>query len=489
MEIIEEKSDLESKFNKSSDYGILVLLDGENLSVKEKKYLIEHCQSRIDQMDIDIFLQMIRQTNQSFCEACNQYLSSKISSLSVSQIEKLLYVNKYYHKVSEIAPFLLNQDWFQRKKDKEYKAFFIAYELEKLLRTESVSKEKIRNIGVDVIDLLPSISGDFMLFDMIMKNYLSLLEKYNPEYFETFKGQGYKKIDHQIASEKELTPNMIIFDCGITKRELKANVDYFEFYEKADDEAFAYAHAGTIRINMAAIEDVYKQYENKKIGTQMIFYVIGHEIDHVYCERYKNNMNNDFKEELRVFNSRISSALQETVNRNFYLEYHNCFSHEFSANIRGIETLYHKQKYLPSITKEDKEKINKLLASILFSSYCLVDGEPTKYGYVGPVEFTREKFKKIKDNLPKFALRCLLNNKKDLPRKLEMIENNLSELEKCLLGYYNSYIGILKLIASGEVNSVNLFDDLPNFYDKYKRLIGEEFPQYSTSYSSDIKRK
>lgn len=488
MDIIDENHNLVSKFNMSSDYDILLLLDGEKLSAKEKKYLIEHCQNRIEQMNIDIFLQTIRQTDQIFCETCSQYLSSKIPSLTVAQTEELLYVNKYYHEVSEIATFLVKQDWFRMRMNDEYKAFFIAFELEKMLKMESISKEKIIDIGANIINLLASINGNFMLFDMIIKNYLSLLEKYIPQYFENFKEQGYEMINRQVAGEKELTPNMIIFDCGITKKELKSNVDYFEFYEKDDGEAFAYAHAGTVRINVAAIKDIYQQYENKRIGTQMLLYVIGHEIDHVYCQRYKGNGSKESIEELRVFNSSISSALQQAVNRNFYLEYHNCFSHEFSANIRGIETLYYKQKYLPSITKKDKEEMNRLLAKILFTSYCLVEDDSTKYGYVGPIEFTRENFKKIKDNLPGYASHCLLNNQKELPSELEIIESNLSEIEKCLLGYYNQYIGVLKLIANGKVNSVNLFDDLPTLYDKYKILIGEEFPPYLTSCSSNIKR-
>lgn len=489
MDIInEDKKELVSKFNMSSDYDILIMLDGENLSVDDKKYLIEHCQTRINQMDINIFLQAIRQTNQEFCEECNQYLSSKIPLLTVAQTEELLYVNKYYHEVSKVADFLVKQDWFHEKKEKEYKNFFIAYELEKMLKMKLVDKKTIVDFGADIISLLTSTDGNFILFDMVIKNYLFLLEKYNPQYFETFKKTGYDIINQQIASEHELSLNMIIFDCGITKTELKSNVDYFEFYEKEDGEAFAYAHAGTVRINVAAIKDIYQQYENKKIGTQMIFYIIGHEIDHIFCERYKSNVNNDFMEELKVFNSSISLALQEVVNRNFYLEYHNCFSHEFAANIKGIETLYHKQKYLPSITEKDREEMNRLLAKILFSSYCLVADDSTEYGYVGPVEFSREEFKKFKDNLPGYACHCLLNNQKDLPSELEIVEDNMNEVEKFLFGYYNEYIGILKLVANGKVNSVNLFEDLPILYDKYERLVGEEFPPYLPSYS-DIKKK
>ncbi len=492
MAIIDENQALESEFNMRSDLDILLMLTGKKLSVKEKKYLIEHCQNRIEKMDVEIFLQTIRQIDQAFCKACNQYLSSKIPSLTVAQTEELLYENKNYHEMSEIAIFLVQQDWFQSKKEDKYKSFFIAFELEKMLDMESISEEKIVTMGADIINLLTSTNGSSMVFDMVIKNYLSLLGKQNPQYFESFKIQGYEVINQQIAYNKELTPNMVIFDCGVTKKESNSNVDYFEFYDKGDkqtEEAFAYAHAGRVCFNTTAIKDFYQQYENKKIATQILFYVIGHETDHVYCERYKSNMNNDSMEELRVFNSRISSALQEATSRKFYKDYHNCFSHEFLANIKGIETLYYKQKLLPSITKADKEEINRLLARILFSSYCRVVDDSTRYGYVGPVEFSREEFKELKDNLPGYACHCLLNNQKELPSELVRVEENLTEIEKFSLGYYNQYIGTLKLIANGKISSVNLFEDLPTLYDQYEKLNGETFPPYLTNEDSNIKKK
>lgn len=492
MEIIDvEKKDLEAKFNSSDDYSILILLNGSDLSVDDKKYLIDHCQERINQMDIEIFLQTIRQTDQEFCERCSQYLSSKIQSLTVTQIEKLLYVNKYYHEVSKIAEFLLKQNWFQLKKEKEYKTFFIAYELEKLLKMKSVDKQKMVDFGIDIVNQLTLTIGEPMLFDMVIKNYLFLLEKYNFEYYEEFKKHGYDILNQQIANNKELTPNMIIFDCGITKIDLGSNImDYFEFYEKENEKTFAYAHAGTVRINVATIKKNYLQYKNKKTGSQMLLYVIGHEIDHVFCERFKcteNYANNNLITELKVFNSGISSALQE-LDRSFYLEYHNCFAHEFAANVQGIKTLYQKQKNLPSITKEDKEEINQLLAQILLSSYCLVEDNSIEYGYVGPVEFTRGNFKNFKDNLPGYARHCLLNNQTDLPNELELIEKNLNEEEKFLLGYYNKFIGILELIADGKITSTNLFKDLPILYNKYQNLVEGKFLPYLTN-ANDIRKK
>lgn len=492
MEIIDEDKTLISKFNLSDDYDILRMLVGEALSVEEKRYLIEHCQNRIEQMAIDIFLQMIRQTDRDFCEECNQYLSSKIPSLTVAQTEKLLYVNEYYHKVSEIAKFLVKQDWFQKKKTKEYKTFFMAYELEKMLKEESIDKKKIIDFGIDIANQLTLTDGEPRLFDMVIKNYLSLVEKYNPEWFEEFKRQGYAKMNQQIASNQELTHNMIIFDCNITKIELGTNVDNFEFFEDENGESFANAHAGTVRINVAAIKINYQQYENKKIGTQMLLYVLGHEIDHVFCERYQlleKRANNNSMTELKVFNAGVGAALQEILVRSFYLEYHNCFSHEFVANIQGIRTLYQKQKYLPSITKEDKENINQLLAQILLYSYCLVGNNSTEYGYVGPVEFTRGKFNNFKDNLPGRVIPHLLNGQKDLPSELEIFEQNLSEEEKFILGYYNQYIGILELIADEKVKSTNLFEDLPILYDKYQSLVEGKYSPYLTSDNNIRKEK
>lgn len=481
METIDSKmKTLETEFNKSNDYSIMLYLDGDSLTVDEKKYLIDHCQERLNQMDMDLFLQTIRQTNLEFCEKCSHYLSNKIKSLTNPQIEDLLYINKYYHNVSMIANFLMKQDWFVAKKDKEYKNFFIAFKLEELLKTEVVEEQEIISLTIDIVSQL-LLDSNPTLFDMIIKTYLSLLEK-SPlkiKILDNFKRQGYKIIDKQIRENKELTSNMIIFDCAITKLEQASNVDYFEFYEKEDDNCFAYAHAGTVRINVAAIKDIYKQHQNKKIGVQRIFYVIGHEIDHVFCERYKKGDSKNLIEELRIFNSKISSALQSSLNRDFYLDYHDCFSHEFSATIKGIEALYHKQEYLPSITIEDKEEINKILAKILLYSYCqATDDYNNNNGYLGPVEFTRSEFNSIKEDLPRFAYHCLLNNQKDLPNELEEIENNLTEIEKFMLGYHNKYIGILELIYKDNIKSTDLFKDLPDLYEKYKDLIEGTYPPY-----------
>lgn len=200
---INDNNNLISKFNSSSDYGILLLINGDNLSAKEKRYLIENCQNRIEQMDINIFIQTLRQTDYNFCEELSQYLSLKIPTLTISQIEDLLYTNKYYHAVSEIASFLVKQNWFINKGNTDYKCFFTAFELEKMLQLDFVSEEKIQAIGSDIIDLLTANKGSSLLFDMIIKNYLSLLQKYAPQYFEYFKNQGYETINRQIAEEKE----------------------------------------------------------------------------------------------------------------------------------------------------------------------------------------------------------------------------------------------------------------------------------------------
>ena len=470
----EKKKKLEKRFNSSNEWDALTMLCSTDYTTEEKKYLIYHCQNRLNQMDPEIYLQTIRQINKELCEACESYLNSTLPLLSVKQIEKLLYVNKYFHKVSEISKWLMKQEWFQERQEKEYKNFFVAFELENELQKESVDKNKLIDLETKILTLLKTMNGVPELFDMTIKNYLSLLEKYYPEYLECFKRHGYEIINEHIENNRELTFNMIIFDCGMTKIELGTNVDHFEFYKEKEGPT-AYAHAGTVRINLNAIEQIYQMYQNKKFGTQLIFFMIGHETDHVFCERYQSKNNKkDLKEELKVFNSRLSLALQDLETKEFYSEYHDCFSHEYSANIKGIEMLYQKQKYLPSITKKEKEEANKLLAEYLLYSYCFVE----ECGYVGPVEFTRMRFKRHERNLPKYLFHLSLNKQKDLPEELEMVEKNLSEDDKFMLGYHNQYIGILELIVDGKLNSENLFEDLPTLYNKYGELVKSKYPPY-----------
>ena len=66
-----------------------------------------------------------------------------------------------------------------------------------------------------------------------------------------------------------------------------------------------------------------------------------------------------------------------------------------------------------------------------------------------------------------------------MPEELEVLEENLSELERLLFGYYNRYIGIIALIAKGELESKNIFEDIEDLYDKNKDAVKETYPSFN----------
>lgn len=476
MEVIEQGRTIIEDFNKSDDYRILNILAGVQTSNEEKKFLIDNCEERISQMDIDILLQTLRCVDLSFCDLCKDFIKKTIFSLSTRQVEDLLYRNKHYNEVSNIATFLVGEDWF--KSVSEFQIFILAYELEGLLNMENVDKETTIEMGVRIINVLTVLNTNPELFDMIMKNYISLLEKFNKEFIEQFKIYGYEIMDKHIEDGKELTPNLLIFDCEIMEHNNQANVSYFEFYDstdKEDGELIAYARAGKVRINVDVIKSVYDELKNNKTAIQWILKVIGHEIDHVFCQRYKSGEERDLYTELKVYNSCIAETLQNLVKRDYYLHWHDNFTHEYQANIAGIKSVYERYKYLKSIKLEDKIEINRLFAILLRSSFCEIENSPNK-GYFNAIEFTRYDFSKFKDNLPMYARHRLFNGQIEMPSELQELESNLTQMERFMLGYHNIYMGIIDLIAKGEIKTANIFEELEILYEEYKDCVKDTFP-------------
>lgn len=481
MGLRENKLALIDEFNASDDYGILLILAGNQTTDEDKKFLLENCYERITKMDIELILQTLRCVDLSFCQSCENFIKNIISHLAGSQIEDLLYRNKHYHDVNNIAHYLIEQEWFISSN--KNKIFVLAYELEKFLKEEYVSEETTIDLGINIIETLTHTNNNPELFDMIMKNYLGLLKKHNKKFIEQFKIYGYEAMDKHLASDQEITPNLIIFDCEIMCLNNDTNVSFFEFYNSKNDknkDAFAYAHAGVVRINVDAIKDVYAEYKNKMTATQIIFYVIGHEIDHIFCERYQSEEERNFYTELKVYNSGVAEALQNIVNREFYREWHDNFTHEYQANIAGIKTVYERYDYLKSIKIEDKIEMNRLFALLLRSSFCQIEHKD-KSGYFAAVEFTRDEFAKYKDNLPGYAYHHLFNGQVEMSEELQEVENNLSEYERFMLGYYNKYMAIIDLIAKGEIKTTNIFADLPELYEKYKDTLKDNFPPFIKS--------
>lgn len=487
MGFSEQERTIIEDFNMSDDYRLLRILAGTQTSNEEKKFLIDNCGERISRMETDILLQTLRCVDSSFCLTFKEFIQNTISSLSTRQVEALLYENKHYNEVSNIAEFLIGEEWF--KSAEENKTFILAYELERLLNEENVNKETTIEMGIKIINTLTVLNTNPELFDMIMKNYISLLESYNKEFIEQFKVYGYEVMDKHLEEGKEITPNLLIFDCEIMRFSHQTNVSHFEFYDSTNDtnrDAFAYAHAGKVRINVDAIKDVYAEQKNKMTVTQWIFFVIGHEINHIFCEWYQVGEERDLYTELQVYNSGIADALHNMVKREFYRYWHDNFTHEFQANIAGIKSVYERYKYLKSIKLEDKIEVNRLFAMLIRSSFCEME-KSSKKGYFNAVEFTRYEFSKYKDDLPGYARHHLFNGQVEMPSELQELESNLTEYERFMLGYHNIYMGIIDLIAKGEIKTTNIFDDLDTLYEECKDRIKDTFPPF-VERNTDIKK-
>lgn len=473
-------------YNAMDDISLFLIMLSANVSLEEKKYIINNCSSRLNGMKEESYLQMMRQFEMKDVLGLSNYICDKVKSFNREQLEKTLYVNKYYHEISDLSEYLSTKEWFCN--DKKSSSFLMGYKLEKMLEERDVSREKLNELGKDILNELTEDSHDVQLSDMILKNYLSLFEKFSPEVVEDFISSGYKIIDKWIAKGMDVTPNMIIFMCHSIKKNLKLDnfAEFFEFSNEPEENYFAYHHVNKVNINTAAAKRNYEMFNDKNVAFLYLFFVLGHELGHAYALEYKTFTNReDLKEELLVHNACISKALQEVKTRDFYLEYHDCFPHEFYANLVGLEMMYGQYRRFPSISEISKEEINHLLASSLFYSYPM----DSKTGaYMGVVDFAHRFFDEEKDNLPGFARICILDNQAELPEELAEVEKNLDDMEKFKLGYHNKYIGILELIANGTVKTTNIIRDLPDLYLKYGDLVEGKYPAYTEKIMTSDKK-
>lgn len=464
-------------YNAMDDYTLFLTMLSTMVSLEEKKYIINNCSTRLEKMEENVYLQMIRQFDKSDILGLSEYICNKVKGLSQEQLEKVLYVNKYYHELSDLAEYLCKQEWFIN--DKKAISFLVGYSLEKMIKEEDSDKKVIKSIGRIILDEFSSSNHNVELADMILKNYFSLLEKISSEMVEDFVSNGYEKIDKWIAKEQEVTPNMIIFLCHALKRNLDLDcaAEFFDFVNKPDEWYFAYFHVNEIIINIDAVSKAYEKFGKENVAFLYLISVLGHELGHAYVmdHRAKTDRGN-LKDNLLLHNACVSEALQNLKSKEFYREYHNCFSHEFYANIAGLETLYNQYERFPSLSKETKVKINELLACSLYSSYAMNSETAT---YLGPVEFIKHFFADYKNNLPGYAKMLLLDERAELSGRLVEVEKNLNDEEKFKLGYHNKYIGILEMIARGEIKTTNILEDLPYLYQEYGYLVEEKYPACS----------
>lgn len=464
-------------YNAMDDYTLFLTILSTRLSLEEKKFIFNNCSTRLEKMEENVYLQMIRQLEILDILGLSEYIYNKVKGFSQKQLEKVLYVNKYYHELSDLAEYLCKQEWFIN--DKKATSFLVGYSLEKMIKEEDSDKEIIKSIGRIILDEFSSSNNNVELEDMILKNYFCLLEKNCSEMVEDFVSNGYEKIDRWIAKEQKVTPNMIIFLCHALKRKLDLDcaAEFFNFVNKPNEWYFAYFHANEIIINIAAVSKAYEKFGNENVAFLYLLSVLGHELGHAYVmeHRAKTDRGN-LMDNLLLHNACVSSALQNLESKEFYRKYHNCFSHEFYANIAGLETLYNQYERFPSLTKEAKVKINELLACNLYSSYAM-DSETASY--LGSVDFVRRFFDDYKNNLPGYAKMLLLDGKTELPGRLVEVEKSLNDEEKFKLGYHNKYIGILEMIARGEIKTTNILEDLPYLYQEYGYLVEGKYPAHS----------
>ena len=443
---------------------LINILGSDELTSEEKEEFINRYEDIVDDMPIRYFLHALRIIDSDFIQRIDWYLKKRILSLSVSQIESLLYNNKHYRKISELSGYLLEQPWFKDFKEK-HKLLETAYNLEKLVNEDNVDLDKLKDYGKVLVDSISQSDSDPVTFDMALKNYVMLLKRFNPDYYDEFKKEGYIIVDKQISNGEILTDNALIYDARMTVD--SKSLKYVEYIEMMGDgkKHIAFFHGTDVCIDPQRKKEEYEKHDRKWAGESYLF-TIGHELCHGYCDYYERPDNLDYDDlldELRVYNSGIGRALSQ-FNREFYIKYHPCFSHEYIANIAGLKHMYDVLSNFPDFDKSAIEKITQDMANILLNGYCYV----RKSGcYISPIEFSKKYFLE-KDYLPYAATMFLLNGTIEMPEELIDIEKNLTEMEKFELGYFNKYLGALELIRSGKVKSTNLFNDLPLIYEKYK---------------------
>lgn len=350
--------------------------------------------------------------------------------------------------------------------------FYHYDEFQSLLQDKSISEIMLKKVERNMLELLVHPNK---LIDKTLDAYINLLSEKHPEYIPNFMHKAYQIIDGHIEVQKELTPNMIVLDCYMIKDMLNITIPIsFDFYNDVNDDSFIKHNAGNISINMESVSQIYQEYNNKRLATLYILFALGHELEHVYMLEHESDIfdfvenQRDYKLDkklaLRMFNIRISKALYSVGNEEIYKFYHDSFVHEHDCNIVGLQLLNDRYNLFPSITSDDKREFNKIIASIFLNAYShRING---KLYYLSPVDFTKFNYNNEKENIPNYQ-RLLLLKLKELPMLLQSTEEQLTEEEKFIFGYYTPYINILNMISNNIITSDDILEDLPNFYQKY----------------------
>lgn len=461
------------------DWAIIRAVWLKNVPIDTQVYVVNQYMDRINKFDDMLTTHFFTSLSIELCEKCSDFIKTRIQLLDKEILAKVFYICSSYNNLTGIANYLVNQDWF--KNDEKYKDYIICYNLIKKNNYEDIEKlneDEMLDYGSFILNMLSKVECNVNLTNMIIKNYIELVKKYDLELYNCFIEQGYKVIDEFIENEVMLNRNMIIFDCHVTSSlyDIKS-LNYVEFTEEENYKIYGsfkrFINNG-ISIN---INSIYRTYDvfSYKTASLYLLHVLSHELVHADQHDYIENLKpvRDDLTKLRIYNCLISCSLMDNFVE-LYNEEHDCFYHEFDADIKGLEILYQKCKFLPNITRKDIEIFNKEMAAIILDSYydCINLDDNSLKTKLSPVQFSKSNLIMIKDKLS-------VNDKEKLTFTPELgkIESNLTDYEKFILGYDNPYLEILDVVANENSNFSfgNLIEGLSKFYDEYNMFFDKKY--------------
>lgn len=438
-------------FNKVDDLRILLLLGDKKVTSLAKGYIIRKYVKRIKKMDFQYLSLLLLEIDEEILEICNDVIKNIFDDLSILEVESLTYANKNYTNVSKLIANLFKYDWFS--KNQKYLMIKVAYELEKL-RDNLVSERKIVRNGNKIIGELAN-EHRTELMDKVLKNYLFIVEKNKPSYALEFRKKGYKYIDNYLKKDKDITKNMLMFDVYMLKfQDYDKYQVYFEFYDNEFDSKYASHTNNLVKVNLASLIKVNNIEGDRKFALQYLFFAISREFINAYINTYfklSKVKRKNLIEELRMHNIGVSRVLKKCVKKKNNL---NHYVDEYCANVEALKEVYKRYLFFKGITDADKKKFNTYISKLLVKSFKSID---RKNSYTSsPIDYTFNEFKKYKlsDDMKEYLLDC----ESRLSTSLELVEKNLTELEKLELGYSNTYVDTLIRISKGELQVVNIFE-------------------------------
>ena len=461
-DVIREKLEKE---NLDDDNVLQQLIYCNDLNDEEKVYLFKNYKDNILKMNREKLLFALMVININLCEKLDFFLSEFLPSLPLEQIESLIYLNKYERKFSDIVSYLYKQPWFLEKK---YDIIRFAVSLENSIKDDRRNIEHLREKGNLILDSLSNSDDNLVFFDMILKNYLALLQSKDTKYLEIFIQKSYSIIFEHLDDSREFTNNELIFLSRDASRNLKLDLfNFCEFSTYDNDTFLANADEDSINISLLNKKNLYNTLKNNKISNLYLIFTIGHELFHhlsrCYSIHYEEQREDSSLDKLMMYLSSVGDAIF-TFYSDLYNERHDSFSNEYLADINGIKYLYYIIKRYTNLDNNLKEIITGL---ILYTSSSSYKYDEEKGRYITPIEFTKELFEKAKPFPPGYTKYILYHQKDEMPDDLRERETKLTEEEKFTLGYPNKYIDLFFEIANGRIKCANLFEDLPYLYDVY----------------------